>query len=120
MSISTNVSLPVVTAKEYYWPEGAHALPCRKLWWQRYVWATPLPKICPSIRRPLSAEVALKRHFGQSLTRQAVGLPATFQAVGGIFFPLYVVSNNSGTRRDSDAKIGTHHAEYLAHMCDKF
>ena len=60
--------------------------------------------------------------YDNFLTRQAVGLPATFQAVGGGIFlpPLYVFHNNSGTRRDSDAKIGTHQAEYLAHMCAKF
>ena len=58
----------------------------------------------------------------KGLTRQAVGLPATFQAVGGGIFlpPLYVFRNNSGTRRDSDAKIGTNQAKYLAHMCAKF
>ena len=48
-------------------------------------------------------------------------LPATFQAVGEAFFahPVYVFRNNSGTCRDSDAKIGTHQAEYPAHMCEK-
>ena len=56
------------------------------------------------------------------LTRQAVGLPATFQAVGGGIKlpPLYIFQNISGMRRDSDAKFCMRQDEYLAHVYSKF
>ena len=55
------------------------------------------------------------------LTRQALGLRATRQPLGGHkVAPLYSYDDIVATRRDREAKLRTHLPEYLAEVVSKF
>ena len=65
-----------------------------------------------------------KRSQPSHLTRQALGVGATLEALGGgghkVAFPLYFSRNISATRKRRNAKLCTHLPEYLAEVVCKF